>query len=260
VTGRDWATRFNEAFAAPASRVRARVWGEVYGEEYPATLDTYSEVTPSELNRFVADLRLSPGDVLVDVGCGRGGPGLWVATQAGSRLIGIDIAETAVNAARVRAVALELTDRAEFHLGSFQDTGLSEASVHAVMSVDALLFAPDKLAAIQELARILMPRGRLVITTWDYWRQPIGRPPQMADHRPILEKAGFEVRSYDETSKWRQRQTRVCELLLLAIDELAAETGSDPSQIRSGVDEMRATLDCMSRRVLIVAERSPKPL
>jgi len=143
VTGRDWSTRFNEAFAAPASAVRARIWGEVYGDEYPATLDTYSEVSLSELNRFVVELRLSPGDVFVDVGCGRGGPGLWVAAQAGSRLIGIDIAEAVVNAARVRAVALELADRAEFHRGSFQDTGLSGASVQAVMSVDALLFAPD---------------------------------------------------------------------------------------------------------------------
>ena len=104
-----------------------------------------------------------------------------------------------------------------------------------------------------------MSRGRLVVTTWDYWRQPVGRPPQVPDHRPILGKAGFEVRSYDETIAWRQRQTRICELMLLAIDELAPETGSDPSQIRSSVDEMRATLDCMSRRVLIVAERSPEP-
>jgi len=176
-------------------------------------------------------------------------------SPGGSRLIGIDIAETAVNAARGRAVALDLADRAEFHRGSFQDTGLAAASVQAVMSVDALLFAPDKLAAIRELARILVPRGRLVVTTWDYSRQPVGRPPQVPDHRPILEEAGFEVRSYDETRAWRQRQTRICERLLMAVDELAAETGSDPSQIRSGVVEMQATLDCMSRRVLMVAER-----
>jgi SAM-dependent methyltransferase len=176
-------------------------------------------------------------------------------SPGGSRLIGIDIAETAVNAARGRAVALDLADRAEFHRGSFQDTGLAAASVQAVMSVDALLFAPDKLAAIRELARILVPRGRLVVTTWDYWRQPVGRPPQVPDHRPIFEKTGFEVRSYDETSAWRQRQTRICELLLMAVDELAAETGSDPIQIRSGIVEMQATLDCISRRVLMVAER-----
>jgi SAM-dependent methyltransferase len=259
MTGRDWETRFTETFAAPASAVQARIWDEVYGDEYPATLDAYSAVSLSELNKFVVELRLSTGDVLVDVGCGRGGPGLWVAAQSGSRLIGIDIAETAVNAARGRAAALGLGDRAEFHRGSFKDTGLSKASVHAVMSIDALLFAPDKVVAIQELARILIPGGHLVVTAWDYWRQPIGRPPQVPDHRPILEKAGFEVRSYEETIAWRQRQTRLCELLLLAVDELAAEGGSDPRQIRTSLDEMRATLDCMSRRVLIVAERKWVP-
>jgi ubiquinone/menaquinone biosynthesis C-methylase UbiE len=256
VTERDWATLFNQTFAAPASAVEARIWSEVFGDEYPANLDIHSFVTISELNRFVAELRLSPGDVLVDVGCGRGGPGLWVATQTGAHLIGIDIAETALNAARGRAMALGVADHAEFHSGSFENTGLSDASVHAVMSVDALLFAPDKLAAIHELARILLPRGRLVVTTWDYSRQPVGRPPQVPDHRPILEQAGFEVLSYAETSAWLQLQTRIDELLLLAVDELAAETGSDPAQVKEGVEEMHATLACMIRRVLIVAKRT----
>ena len=253
--GQDWAIRFTETFAAPASAVQARIWSEVFGDEYPATLDIYSFTSVSELNRFVKELRLSPDDLLVDVGCGRGGPGLWVATQAGARLIGIDIAETALGAARDRARALEVADQAEFQLGSFQDTGLSAASVNAVMSVDALLFAPDKYAAIRELARILVPGGRLVVTTWDYSRQPLGRPPQVPDHRPILEHAGFEVLSYNKTSSWLQRQTRIGELLLLAIDDLAAETGSDPAKIQSGLEEMQATLDCMIRRVFMVAER-----
>jgi SAM-dependent methyltransferase len=256
VTERDWTTTFNETFAAPASAVAARIWSEVFGDEYPAKLDIYSFISVSELNRFVGELRMSPGDVLVDVGCGRGGPGLWVATRTDARLIGIDIAETALNAARARALALGIADRAEFHRGSFQDTGLSDATINAVMSVDALLFAPDKLAAIRELARILVHRGRLVVTTWDYWRQPAGRPPQVPDHRPILEEAGFEILAYDETSAWLQRQTRICELMLLAIDELAAETGSDPAQVRQGVEETKARLACMTRRVLIVAQRN----
>src|SRR6266478_4023024 len=62
-------------------------------------------------------------------------------------------------------------------------------------------------------------------------------------------------RAYDETTGWRQRQTRTDERLLMAVDELAAATRPDPSQIRSGVVEMQATLDWMSRRVLMVAER-----
>jgi hypothetical protein len=41
----------------------------------------------------------------------------------------------------------------------------------------------------------------------------------------------------------------------MAVDEFAAATRPDPSQIRSGVVEMQPTLDWMSRRVLMVAER-----
>ena len=146
MTGRDWATIFNEEFDAPVSPVAARIWREVFGDEYPANLDIYSFVSISELNRFVTELRLSPGDVLADVGCGRGGPGLWVATQTGARLIGIDIAKTALDAARGRALAVGIAERAEFHRGSFEDTGLSNTSINAVMSVDALLFAPIAIA------------------------------------------------------------------------------------------------------------------
>ncbi len=196
---------------------------------------------------------MGDGEVLVDIGCGRGGPGLWVAARRGAHLIGIDIADTALKAARERAAALGLD--AEFRLGSFQDTGLATASARAVMSVDALLFAPDKRAAIEELARIVALGGRLVLTTWDYFRQPAGRPPQVSDHRPLLKAAGFDVLAYEETDQWLERQTRIGELILESIDELAAETNANPAVVRSSVEEMQATIECMTRRVLIVAAR-----
>jgi hypothetical protein len=38
-----------------------------------------------------------------------------------------------------------MTGRAEFRHGSFEQTGLSAQSADAVMTVDALQYAPDKL-------------------------------------------------------------------------------------------------------------------
>src|SRR6202042_3734752 len=132
----------------------------------------------------------------------------WLAAATGAKLVGLDLDETALTAARQRADQVDLGGQASFSRGSFADTGLPDGSAQAVMSVDALLFAPDKRAAVAELARLLAPGGRLVLPGWTYPPPPPGPPPQVADHRPLLEQAEFDVRSYEETEAWRERQER----------------------------------------------------
>jgi SAM-dependent methyltransferase len=253
---RDWSATFESTFAAPMSRVELEVWREVFGDEYPDGLDPHSYISRTELVQFVTAVRVGEGQRLADVGCGRGGAGLWVAAHTGAGLVGVDIAESALSAARHRAAALGLADRASYVVGSFESLPLPDASVDAVMSVDALLFTPDKAAAARELARVLRPGGRLVVTSWDYSSQPVGRPPQVADHRPLFEAAGLRVLAYDETEDWRGRQARIDEALFARIDEWAAELGEDPEELRAALAEMHATTACMTRRFLAVAERS----
>lgn len=250
-----WTEVFTSVFEAPASAVQARIWAETYGEDYPAELDPYSFTTWSELRRVVDALGLSRGDLLIDIGCGRGGPGLWVASTTGASLLGVDISPTALEAARGRAVALGLGDSATYSEGSFDAIPADSASAQGVLSIDALLFAPDKQAAIRDIARVLEPGGRLVATTWDYHTQPVNRPPQVEDHRPLLIEAGFRVDSYDETPQWLENHRKLDSLMLDSVDELAEESGEDPAEVRAGIQEMSATVDAMLRRVLIVAEK-----
>lgn len=252
---KNWTEIFNDGFRGPASPGHHRIWSQVYGDEYPAALDTHSYVSVSELGRMAEDSRLSSGDRLADIGCGRGGPGIWLAATRDAELIGIDIAETALEGAREKAGHFGLADRATFQLGSFTNTNIATGNLQAIVSVDALLFAPDKAEAFTEFARILAPGGRLLFTTWDYHTQPVGRPPQVADHRPVAEAAGFSILTYTETDRWRKRQDRTNALMIERVEELAAEDGRDPAELLVGLKEMMATNECMSRRIYVVAER-----
>jgi SAM-dependent methyltransferase len=254
---RDWQSMFDTAFREVRDNVQRRIWRSVYGDEYPEGVDPYSFVSLSELHQLRDSLRVGDGDTFGDLGCGRGGPGLWLAARTGADLVGIDISPVALEAAAERAETLGLTGKTRYQHGSFADTGLPAASLDAVVSVDALIFAPDKSAAIGELARILRPGGRLAITTWDYHRQPAGRPPQLDDHRPVLKEHGFAVLGYTETVDWRHRVTAVSDALIEHSEEIAAESGLDVATVRTGNEAMRRTIDDMIRRVLIVAERRP---
>ena len=151
---------------------------------------------------------------------------------------------------------MSLGDRATYRRGTFEDLPLDDGEVDAVMSIDAFLFSPDKAAAARELARVLRPGGVLVMTTWDYHEQPAHRPPQVDDHRPLLEDAGFVVREYADTDDWHRRLDDTSRMTVERIEELAAELGEPVEELRVGIEQMRATLACMTRRVLVVADRA----
>ena len=111
-------------------------------------------------------LDLSPGQALVDLGCGRGGPGLWLAREAGAWLTGVDFSPVAVSQAAHRAALFGLAGRARFVVGDLARTGLPDDSADAAVSVDAFHFAADPAAAAREVLRVLRPGRRLVLTGW----------------------------------------------------------------------------------------------
>ena len=76
---RDWRATFDEVFRAATSPVHHRIWRAAYGDEYAEELDSYSHVTRTDLDRIHSELRVAAGDTMADLGCGRGGPGLWLA-------------------------------------------------------------------------------------------------------------------------------------------------------------------------------------
>ncbi|ODU06976.1 MAG: hypothetical protein ABS81_03030 [Pseudonocardia sp. SCN 72-86] len=221
------------------------IYRDAYGEDYPEELDPFGFVTRADLARITELVALEAGARLVDLGCGRGGPGLSVAAATGARLVGVDVVAGAVVDAARRSRALGVAD-SRFTVGSFTDIGLPDGSCAAAMSVDALWMVLDKHAAMAEVHRVLAPGGRFVFTTWE---------PDRVDHVALLTQAGFTVLVREETGDWFRRQRAVYDGIVDAADRLRVELGEQGATVL--LAEARETPEVLAGtpRLLVAARR-----
>jgi ubiquinone/menaquinone biosynthesis C-methylase UbiE len=247
--------------ALPRGETFSRIWRDkAYGGDFPAEFAHIGFLTLSEARRMLGLLRVDGGDVLVDLACGGGGPGLWAAQQSGASLIGIDPSRAGLAAARERATSAGLRQRWRFAEGTFERTGLAGNAADAVMSVDAFQYAPDKQAAVAEFFRILRPGGRLAFIAFEVDPAAVEGLPVLgvdpvADYAPLLELAGFAIDVYEETPGWRDRVHAAYGAIMEVNDVLAAEMGDQAAA--SAVAEAMLTLQVKPypRRILAAARR-----
>ena len=184
-----------------------QIWRQhVTGADYPEEFAHNSFLSLAHLRSLVQGLALGADQLLVDLACGAGGPGLWAAMETAARLVGIDVSSVAVQRASELAGRLGMSERATFGQGTFESTGLSSVSADAVMSVDALQYVPDKAAALLEVVRILRPGGRFAFVAFELdpgsvaglpvWEDPV------SDYRPLLERVGFDINQYTQLPHW----------------------------------------------------------
>ena len=189
----------------------AQIRREAFGED----IGQNSWLTTDEQDRFLQWLDLSPGKILLDVGCGAGGPALRIAATTGCSVMGIDVHEQAVKTASSLAAQRGLAERAEFRVTDA--TGLlpfSDASFDAITCIDAINHFPDRPRVIAEWARLLRASGRLLFT------DPITVTGELTNAEiAVRSSAGFYLfvpHGYDE------RVIAQCGLRLLACEDLTA--------------------------------------
>jgi ubiquinone/menaquinone biosynthesis C-methylase UbiE len=244
------------------SPTRQRIKREVYGADYPVEADPRGYVTLTELRAIARDLRVGPEQTFVDLGCGPGGPGLWVARETGAALVGLDLSSAGVAQAAERARELGVANRARFQVADLTATGLPDATFDAAMSIDVLWAVPDKLGALREIARILKPGAGFAFTNWDRDLSPPGYLPPLNDHRPLLRQAGFEIETYQVQSGAEDRRRAVYEAFVEAEQDFIREMGEEGA--RKVMFEAKGTLGLVdgtdylahSRRIYVVARNT----
>ena len=107
---------------------------------------------------------IRPGERVIDIGSGTGMDSLIAARMAGpdGRVVGVDMTPAMLEKARKAAAETDL-DNVQFRRGYGEELPLDDAWADVVISNGVLNLMPDKGAALQEMARVLRPGGRLQI-------------------------------------------------------------------------------------------------
>lgn len=108
--------------------------------------------------------RLSPGEHVLDMGCGAGFDALQAARQVGPRgsVMAVDMTEAMLAKTRAGAAALGLENIHVRH-GFAEQLPVPDESIDVLISNGVMNLCPDKLAVMREVYRVLKPGGRFQI-------------------------------------------------------------------------------------------------
>jgi ubiquinone/menaquinone biosynthesis C-methylase UbiE len=104
------------------------------------------------------------GDRLLDVGCGIGDPAVHIANATNTSIVGVTISGKQVTQARTRLAGLkDLQHRITFTQADAMHLAFPGDSFDGAYALESIQYM-DRLVALRELARVVRPGGRIVLT------------------------------------------------------------------------------------------------
>lgn len=169
--------------------------------------DSYHPGGSAFTRGLLTRLRVTETATLVDVASGPGTSAILAAQELGCSVVGVDLSAENVRDATEAANEAGVSNRVRFVQGDAESLPLADRSADGALCECALCLFPDKQAAAAELARVLRPDARLVVS--DVTAHAERLPEELsglaawaacvADARPLkeiaalLDSAGFAV-------------------------------------------------------------------
>jgi SAM-dependent methyltransferase len=150
-----------------ANEAMIELWNGTAGESWSSRADRYDTMLKGLGERALHAAALTPGDRVLDVGCGSGQLALQAAETVGpdGTVLGVDIAARLVALATKRASERGLS-QAKFVEADAAVQPLGDSAFDAVISRFGVMFFDDPVAAFANLFAATRPGGRLAFVAW----------------------------------------------------------------------------------------------
>lgn len=160
---RDFYQSFYEL--AARSPVHAEFCERVFGQN----LCQHGFADMVQLCALIEALQLSPGQRVLDLGCGNGMISEFISDCTGAYVTGLDYVPEAVYQARERT--RRKSERLAFVVGEISALDLPPRHYDAIISIDSIYCSDNYTRTVRQLARALGPGGKLGLL-YSYGREP----------------------------------------------------------------------------------------
>ena len=144
------------------------------GEAGRAMLARMNESHAYLVDWGLACIELHAGDTVLDIGCGGGNTLARIAERVTEgHLVGIDYAETSVEASRAFNAALVAAGRMEILHGSVESLPFEDGHFDAVVTVESFYFWPNPEECLKEVARVVKKGGTFLLLAEIYERNDL---------------------------------------------------------------------------------------
>ncbi len=167
--------------------------------------------------------RLSPGEVVLDLGSGGGIDVLLSAKRVApsGKAYGLDMTDEMLELAKQNQAKAGITN-AEFLKGEIEDIPLPDNTVDVVISNCVINLSADKSSVMREVFRVLKPGGRLAVSdivvrgevpadirrNMELWVGCVAGALSESEYKTLLAAAGFDEIGIEPTRIYRAEDAR----------------------------------------------------
>ena len=107
---------------------------------------------------------ITAGERVLNIGCGAGEDSVWNAKAHDARVVGVDVGERQLAAAKENAREHGVADRTAFRTDDFHELAtVADDSIDVVWGLEAIAHSPEPRRALKQARRVLDRNGRIAV-------------------------------------------------------------------------------------------------